>query len=72
MITNTVLADALEKPEEVEEPPRKEDPRILRKGRCAYKLPVYQQKTAVKVKKLEDRMRAIGNKQDDEWKKLRK
>ena len=40
-ITNKVLADALEKPEEPEEPPRKEDPKIVRKGRCAYKLPVY-------------------------------
>ena len=40
-ISNELLAKALEKPVLPDEQLRKEASHIVRKGRCAYKLPVY-------------------------------
>lgn len=38
-----------------------------RKGRTAYKLHVYKERTRIKIIDLETRMTAIGNKKNAEW-----
>ena len=43
-----------------------------RKGRTAYKLDVYRERTRLKVADLERRMANIGDKRDAEWQRLRK
>lgn len=71
-LSQAILKDALSRPQENPHWRSKEKPTIYRKGRIAYKLDVYQQRTNKKIEELTSRMAAIGNKQDNEWKRLRK
>ena len=71
-LSNAILMDALSKPEINPHWQPKEKPTKFRKGRTAYKIDVYQKKTSQKIHELNARMNAIGNRQDDEWKRLRK
>jgi hypothetical protein len=43
-----------------------------RKGRTAYKLDTYKERTRAKVADLENRMAAITDKREPEWLRLRK
>ena len=71
-LSNAILMDALLKPEINPHWQPKEKPTKFRKGRTAYKLEIYQRRTSRKIDELNSRMNAIDNRQDEEWKRLRK
>ena len=51
-LSQAILKDALSRPQENPHWRSKEKPTIYRKGRIAYKLDVYQQKTNEKIREL--------------------
>ena len=69
-LTKSSLQEALSKP--YTKPISKQNKVDGRRGRTAYKLHIYQERTRLKVIDLELRMQAIGDKKDPEWQRLRK
>ena len=64
-LTKSSLQEALSKP--YAKPISKQNKVDGRRGRTAYKLHIYQERTRLKVLDLESRMDAIGNKKNAEW-----
>ena len=69
-LTNKTLKEALSKP--FAKQICKNNKIDGRRGRTAYKLEIYQQKTRVKINDLQSRMDAIGDRRDTQWLRLRK
>ena len=71
-LTKKSLKKALSKPDEQIKKVKTTNKVDGRKGRTAYKLDVYKERTRLKILDLETRMAVIGNKKNVEWQRLRK
>ena len=73
VMTYDIIKDALQKPQEPEDPNALNNlPKNIKRGRVAYKLDHYKDKSEVKGEELKKRMNELKAKGDKGWFRLRK